>query len=272
MTGRPIHLAPTARLLAFDTSTEVLAVALHTPLGSWFEHSAGGAAASGALLPAVHQLLARAGLAMAQLDAIAFGNGPGAFTGLRTSCAVAQGLALGIGCPLLPINSLLIVAEEARVRVAEQALLFDVAVAMDARLQQVYAARYVWRAARHGVVDGSGGSSCGRPAGRGAWQVHQDAALCSLDDVNTAWRVAPPAWLAGTAQAAFGAQLQVPALAQWVAPEQHRAAALLRLGLAAWADGAAVDAALALPLYLRDKVALTSDERAALRLAAGAAS
>lgn len=251
--------AASARLLAFDTSTEQLAVALHTPSGHWVEQGAGGAAASAALLPAVHALLARAGLGLVEVDAVAFGCGPGAFTGLRTSCAVAQGLALGIGCPVLPINSLLIVAEEARARVAAQAAYFDVAVAMDARLQQVYAARYVWRAAPPGA------------AGAGAWKVLEAAALCSLDEVNRAWQASPPAWLAGTAPAAFGAPLHSPANAQWAGPELQRAAALLRLAQAAWAAGDGVDAAQALPLYLRDKVALTTDERAALRLGAGAA-
>jgi tRNA threonylcarbamoyladenosine biosynthesis protein TsaB len=248
----PLH----AKLLAFDTSTELLAVALHTPAGDWAEQVAGGAAASAALLPLVHSLLARAGIGLHDVHAIAFGCGPGAFTGLRTSCAVAQGLALGLGCPLLPVDSLLIVAEDARWQVAPEAEFFDVAVAMDARLQQVYAGRYAWRAA------GPGG---------GFWQTRQAPALCSLAQIHSAWQVAAPAWLAGTAQAAFGAQLQVPDSATWVAPEQQRAAALLRLARAAHATGAAVDAAEALPLYLRDKVALTSDERAALRLAAGAA-
>jgi tRNA threonylcarbamoyladenosine biosynthesis protein TsaB len=241
-----------ARLLAFDTSTERLAVALQTAAGVWTENAAGGAAASATLLPLAQQLLARAGLQWAELDAIAFGCGPGAFTGLRTSCAVAQGLALGIGCPVLAIDSLLIVAEDARQQAAPGEPVFDVAVAMDARLQQVYAARYVWHA-------GAG------------WRVVEAPALCDLERVNAAWQAAPPAWLAGTAQAAFGPALNLPATARWVAPEQRRAAALLHLAVAAQAAGAGVDAALAVPLYLRDKVAQTSHERAAQRLAAGAA-
>jgi tRNA threonylcarbamoyladenosine biosynthesis protein TsaB len=74
----------------------------------------GGAAASAALLPQIRALLKRAELGYADLDAVAFGQGPGAFTGLRTACAVAQGLALAIGKPLLPIDSLMLVAEDAR--------------------------------------------------------------------------------------------------------------------------------------------------------------
>ena len=254
-------------LLAFDTSTEQLAVAVHSGDGDWAEQMAGGAAASSALLPLVHTLLARAGLRLADVHAVAFGRGPGAFTGLRTSCAVAQGLALGMGCAVLPIDSLLIVAEDARWQAAPRAALFDVAVAMDARLQQVYAARYVWHASAPAGAD----SVAGMDAALGIWRVRENASLCSLAELNSAWLASPPDWLAGTAQAAFGAQLQWPVAASWVAPEQQRAAALMRLARAAHAAGAGVDAALALPLYLRDKVALTTDERAALRLAAGAA-
>lgn len=259
------HAAPPARLLAFDTSTEQLAVAVHSPAGDWAEQVAGGAAASGALLPLVHRLLARAGLQLGELDAIAFGCGPGAFTGLRTSCAVAQGLALGIGCPVLPVDSLLIVAEAARPQAVPGGADFEVSVAMDARLQQVYAARYVWRADTAAAVAVDAAVTTA-----GAWHVLDAPALCDLARVNSAWQAAPPGWLAGTAQAAFGPLLVLPAGARWLAPEPQRAAALMRLALAAHAAGQGVDAALALPLYLRDNVALTSAERAAQRLAAGA--
>jgi tRNA threonylcarbamoyladenosine biosynthesis protein TsaB len=235
-----------------------MALALVTPTAVLTHQAPGGALASATLLPELQLLLQRAGAALGRLDAIAFGRGPGAFTGLRTSCAVAQGLAFGLGRPVLPIDSLLIVAEDARVRAQglhAGATPFDVGVAMDARMDEVYAARF-----RHG------------PAG---WQPLQAPGLFSLDALASAWgdvAVHGPdggvrAWLAGSALAVYGERLPLPVSARWVATEHDRAAALARLAAAAWAAGEAVDAAQALPLYLRDRVALTIDERATRKFA-----
>ncbi len=238
------------KLLAFDTSTERLALALHAPGGPWFVDAPGGAAASATLLPQALRLLAGAGLQPAALQFVAFGRGPGAFTGLRTACAVAQGLGFGIGCPLLAIDSLLIVAEDARRQAGADDGPFDAAVAMDARMDEAYAARYRWQG--------------------GAWQVLQAPALFTLPALLAAWAAVPPQAVAGSAWPAFGARLPVPGGAA-VYAEADRAAALLRLALQAAAAGAGVDAADALPLYLRDKVAFTTLERDALRAAAAAA-
>src|SRR5690349_14531885 len=102
------------RLLAFDTSTEAMAIALVLPDGGIRAvDAAGGTLASAQLVPEIMGLLADAGCTLQQLDAIAFGRGPGAFTGLRTACSVAQGLALGAGKPVLAIDSLMLVAEQA---------------------------------------------------------------------------------------------------------------------------------------------------------------
>lgn len=127
-------------LLALDSSTDTMALALVTPGQTMVFEAAGGAQASARLVPEVQALLARAGLRMAQLDAIAFGQGPGAFTGLRTACAAAQGLAFGLGKPVLAIDSLMLVAEDARGQGAGD----DVWVAMDARIGEIYAAHYRW--------------------------------------------------------------------------------------------------------------------------------
>jgi len=241
-----------ARLLAFDTSTEQLAVAVSSPTGSAVYLGPGGARASAALLPQINALCQRVGLELTALDAIAFGRGPGAFTGLRTSCAVAQGLALGLGCPVLPIDSLLIVAEDARAQAGVQGDgVFEVGVAMDARMGEVYAARWQWQGGR--------------------WQALSPATLCTPEALVAAWQAHPPAWLAGTAWAALGPRLTLPAGPQHLLQEQHRPAALLRLAAMAFAQGPGLDAALALPLYLRDKVALTTLERDAVRAAAASA-
>lgn len=232
-----------SRLLAFDTSTELLACALADGDRCSTCLEEGGARASAALLPALRRLLAEAGLTFADLDAVAFGRGPGAFTGLRTSCAVAQGLGLGLGVPLLPLDSLLIVAEDARAqcRAAEG---FEVAVAVDARMDEAYAGRYRFT--------------------QGGWQVLQAPALCSLPALAEAWS-ATPAVVAGSAITAFGERLVLPADTRCVATEADRAGALLRLAAAAHGAGAGIDAAAALPLYLRDKVAQTTAEREAAR-------
>jgi tRNA threonylcarbamoyladenosine biosynthesis protein TsaB len=239
---RPEVDAVSARLLAFDTSTEAMAVALSCDPAPLHWNGAGGAQASAELLPCIRRLLQQAGLGLHQLDAIAFGAGPGAFTGLRTACAVAQGLALGIARPLLPIDSLMLVAEG--VRAEHPAAPTDIDVVMDARMGEVYAARYRWTQNR--------------------WQVCAAPALHSLQSLHAAWREEPAYCVAGSALAVFGERL-CSGEALRAGGEIDRAAALLRLARQRWRDGGGIDAAAALPLYLRDKVALTVAERNALR-------
>lgn len=236
-----------SRLLAFDTSTETLSLAVCLPDAMLTDEAEGGALASATLIPRIVALLARAGITLQQLDAIAFGRGPGAFTGLRTACSVAQGLALGAGKPVLPIDSLMLVAEDARVQDAAAAA--DCWVAMDARMDEIYAGRY-------------------RHAG-GRWIAELSPCLLGVDALNGGWQARPPAAVAGNALAAFAGRLH-PGAAVRIDRPASRAAALGRLAAAAWADGAGVDAALALPVYVRDRVALTTAERDAARAAAAA--
>ena len=94
------------KLLAFDTSTESMSIAVGDGVRVWEHTGAGGAKASATLIPAILALLQEAGLALRQLDAIAFGRGPGSFTGLRTACSVAQGLAFGAAVKVLPVDTL----------------------------------------------------------------------------------------------------------------------------------------------------------------------
>ena len=233
------------RLIAFDTSTERMAVALQGPGGAVVLDEPGGAAASATLLPQVMRLLASAGLAPGDLEYVAFGRGPGAFTGLRTACAVAQGLAFGIGRPVLAIDSLLIVAEDARAQAGATAA-FDIGIAMDARMDEIYAAAYRFNGT--------------------AWGTLAEPALLALPALAEAWRGLQLHAVAGSAWTAFGERLPPP-VPRVFAREQGRAAALLHLALKAAAAGEGVDAAQALPLYLRDKVALTIREREAARAA-----
>ncbi len=194
-------------------------------------------------------LLRDAGLAMPQVQAVAFGQGPGAFTGLRTACAVAQGLAFAHATPVLPLDSLLIVADDARQQAADAGAGADACdgpwwVAMDARMDEVYAAAYT-----HGP---------------GGWAPVCAPQLYTLGALAEVWQAAAPHRVAGSAIQAFGDRLPWGTAQRWP-HTQDRAAALLRLAEAAWAAGASVAADAALPLYLRDKVAQTTAERQAIR-------
>ncbi len=242
-------------VLALDTSTDHIAAALAA--GGHF-HTAtapGGPQASAALMPLIQGLLERAGTRLQDLSFVAFGRGPGAFTGLRTACAVAQGLGFGLARPVLPLDSLLIVADDARQQLAPHGLhagALDVAVVMDARMDEIYAGRYRWD--------------------QGRWQALQPPGLYTLDVLHAQWAGLSSHVLAGSALAAFGDRLHLPSTWPRVPQEADRAGALLRLALVAAEDGHGVDAADALPLYLRDKVAFTTAERELQRVAKSGAS
>ncbi|MBL0421162.1 tRNA (adenosine(37)-N6)-threonylcarbamoyltransferase complex dimerization subunit type 1 TsaB [Ramlibacter sp. AW1] len=225
-------------LLAFDTSTERLSAAL-----AWRDaggarrlerEGPGGRESSAALIPLAMGLLHEAGLRLSRLDAIVFGQGPGSFTGLRTACAVAQGLAWGAGLPVLPVETLMAVAEDARHRSGATRVL----ALLDARMDEVYWARYVF--------------------GHGGWQRQGPIALGAPESVQ-----AGPAdeWQAGNAFDLYGGRLptgrRLPALPS--------AGAMLRLAPGLIAAGGAVPASEAWPLYVRDKVAQTTQERLAAR-------
>ena len=137
-----------SRWLALDTSTEVLSLALGDGTDAIAQNLPGGAAASARLIPEAMAMLAQAGWSLGSLDGLVFGRGPGSFTGVRTACSVVQGLALGADLPVLPIDGLLAVAEDARARHAPQAFDWSCLALLDARMGEVYAAAYDWRAAR----------------------------------------------------------------------------------------------------------------------------
>ena len=241
-------------LLAFDTSTDHLSVAVQRGAdGARFAHTgAGGAQSSATLIPTVQALLAQAGLQLRDLHAIVFGRGPGSFTGLRTACSVAQGLAWGAGVPVLPVDTLLAVAEAARQSHGAAPDGLRVLALLDARMGEVYAAEYAWS-----------------PAG---WQTLADAAVLPPEKVIAPARegvAVPPAGtlLAGNAAAVYAERLPAAVLALPRAEVLPTADALLNLAPALLAAGRAVPADQALPLYIRDKVAQTTAERAAAGLA-----
>lgn len=232
------------KLLAFDTSTERMSVAVQRGAQRLTHEGAGGSQASGALIPAVQALLAQAELRLDELQAIVFGRGPGSFTGLRTACAVAQGLAWGAQLPVLPIDTLLAVAQDARTRHAPGSADVRVLAMLDARMNQIYSAPYAFA---------------------GTWRALGEVTVGAANAVALPDK-APDAgnWLlAGNVFESYGDALP-KALSH--CPRVNAlptASALLDLAPEYWAAGAAVSAAEALPLYIRDKVAQTTAERLA---------
>lgn len=220
-------------ILALETSTELGSCALWRDGEVLERFCPAGRSHSETLLPLVRELLAEAGCAVGQLDAIAFGVGPGAFTGLRIACGAAQGLAVAADIPLVPVTSLEAMAS---LTGAERVIAL-----LDARMGEVYS---------------------------GSYQRSGDGYLLQGEI-----RVSPPAdvllpaepdWLAcGNAIAAYPVlQERLTAAGIALAPGiLPTAAALVRLAVPSAAAGEGIDAALAAPLYIRDKVAKTVAER-----------
>ncbi|MDN3921381.1 tRNA (adenosine(37)-N6)-threonylcarbamoyltransferase complex dimerization subunit type 1 TsaB [Roseateles violae] len=234
-------------LLALDSSTETMALSLGGAARLQLFEAQGGPQASARMVPEALALLARAGLQLADVDAIAFARGPGAFTGLRTAAAVVQGLAFGAGKPVLSLDSLMLVAEDARqqAQAAGAPLAGPIWVAMDARIGEIYAGAYALDAA-------------------GRWQTLDAPALYSPAALRAHWGAEPPAALAGSALDAFAGQLGPLPARHWPRTAS-RARALAVLAEQAWARGETLDPAAAMPVYVRDKVAQTTEERLAAR-------
>jgi len=229
--------------LAFDTSTEHLSIALRVGDRQWTHTGEGGAQASAHLVPAIMAMLTQAGTQVGQLDAIGFGGGPGSFTGLRTACAVAQGLGLGAeahGRPatLLPISTLLAMAEETHVQTGHR----RVVTVLDARMDEVYVGHF--------------------DRDDGARWFATPARVGKPESIAV-----PDGWvLAGNAFAAYGDRLAQSEGQQRV-HVLPTASAMLRLMPMLLAAGEGIPADAALPLYIRDKVASTTAERAAAKAA-----
>ena len=235
------------RFLAFDTSTDVMSVALTDGVRVWQHTGPGGAKASTTLIPAVMALLAEAGLSLDGLDAIAFGQGPGSFTGLRTACAVAQGLAFGAGLgrsvPVLPIPTLWALAEEARFQLAAQGVAAPrITALLDARMDEMYVQWF----------DALSDIDPGQPVS-GVQMIRPENLVVTPHDV-----------LAGNVFSVYAQRLPDFAGLRCV-DALPTATAMLRLAPALAARGHCVPADQALPLYVRNKVAQTTVERAQVK-------
>ena len=222
---------PGMNVLALETSTDAGSCALLLEGRVSERICPAGRPHSETLLPLLRELMAEHGLGFAQLDAIAVGAGPGAFTGLRVACGIAQGLAVAVALPVVPVCGL-----EAMAATVGEARVLSL---LDARMGEVYAGAYVH--------------------GEGGQELQSEICLASPEAVELP---ADAGWVAcGNAPAAY------PLLAERLAAAGiavrpgilPQAAAVARL--AASRPAAGIDPALAAPLYIRDKVAKTIRER-----------
>ena len=226
------------RILALETSTEYLSVALTSEQGVVARDCLAGQRHSELILPMVEAVLAESGMALSEIQAIAFGAGPGSFTGLRIACGVAQGLAFGLGVPVIPIPTLEAVAEGVDKD--------RVMIALDARMSEVYC----------GAFERS----------TGGWKTLMETCLCKPDQAPA---LAGTGWFAAGSGFAVHADVLTERYAGQIigvdAEAIPHARAVALLGKARYAKGLTVPPAEAAPLYIRNKVALTVDEQAALR-------
>lgn len=222
------------KILALDTSTEYCSLALWLDGEILSREVLAGQRHSELILPLLQEMLAEAGLMLAQLDGIAFGAGPGSFTGLRIACGVAQGLAFGADLPLVGICTL-----EA---LAQQTGDGSVIAALDARMGEIYHAAYTKSA------DG--------------WQAASEPSLCLPQQAPL---LPGNNWTGcGSGFAKYDAALRsryhgcVGRIAGNLSP---RAREMAQLAAPGFATGLGVDPADAAPLYIRNKVALKESER-----------
>lgn len=224
-------------LLAIETSTELCSAALLRGDELFVEEVLAPNQHAERLAPMVRRLLARSGLAAADMDAFAFGQGPGSFTGIRIACGLAQGLALGAGRPVVGVSSFLALAEQANAS--------RVVAALDARMGETYLAAYSrmggdWQAAIEPGLFAQGAL----PALPGHDWVATGSGFDAFD------------WLRGAYSAQVGNRIE---------GDLPRAGAVARVAARKLARGESMPVEQAAPLYLRDKVAMTTRERQAAK-------
>ena len=230
-------------ILAIETSSELASCALLRDDAVLARASSGVRTHSQSILPMVQELLAEAGLRLADCDAIAYGSGPGSFTGVRTACGIAQGLAYGAGLPVLSLMTLDAMALACR----QECGAHDVLAVLDARMGEVYWAQY------------QGGQRVAGPTLCAPADVAPLAAGGPLTACGNGFSAYPEAF-EGRAYAA-GARTDIMPHARQIA----------ELAVDALAAGEALAPAQAQPLYLRNKIAYTSAERQAINAAKAAA-
>lgn len=236
------------RILAIDTSSAWCSVALslddNEPL---FRHEPVSAGASQLLLPWIEEILINADISLHDLDAIAIGVGPGAFTGIRLGLAVAQGLAISSRLPVLPVASLDAIASQLVLSSqfkSSHASIF--AVAVDARMDEIYWAKYQTTA-------------LGLPSRLGNIQLTKPDKL-DLSGVQ---------FLAGSAINEYGERLFTSNSSKLSTPFLDKNIGISALGVLDYGkkdllDGKQIDISDLEPLYVRNKVALTTEERSIL--------
>lgn len=223
-------------ILAIETSSELASCALLNGDTLLARESSGVRTHSQSILPMVQELLAEAGLTLKQCDAIAFGAGPGSFTGVRTACGIAQGLAFGASLPVVPLVTLEAMALACHLQTGATEIL----AVLDARMGEVYWAQYRYD---------------------GGLTVVAEPALCAPGDVAPVAADAPLTACGNGFSAypeAFAGRVYAETALATIMPH---ASEMARLGSTALAAGHAVPAAQAQPIYLRNKVAYTSAER-----------
>lgn len=227
------------KLLALDTSTEYCSAALWLDGNVRAQRVHAGQLHSALLLPMVNTLMKEAGLVLRELDGIAYGAGPGSFTGLRIACAVTQGLALGADLPVFGVSTLASMAQQTD---AERVL-----TVLDARMSEVY-----WAAYERTLT---------------GWTCVSEPMLSAPESVmlpdDRTWTGA------GNGLPLIQSTAVSFHLDEWHPNVMPDAAAMAVLAEPVFARGDGIDAALAAPIYLRDKVAMTTNER---RIKAHAAS
>lgn len=245
-------MRPALKILAIDTSTDYCSVALALDGETHVRETRAGQNHSSLLLRMVDELLRGCGIQLKSLDAIAYGEGPGSFTGLRITCGVVQGLAFGSGVPVVGVSTLLAMAAGTQ---SERVL-----CCVDARIHEIYHAAYQ----RAGATTLQAGTkdSVGLASASAGWQAVCAPSLCAPAQAPT---LAGDGWLAcGSGFEAYQSILETRYAGQLAEVEPQRyphARDIAALAAIKVERGEARAAETAAPLYLRNKVALRIDER-----------